>query len=95
MRATRFAGSGTVCCEMKHIVLGSLAALVAAAITVSLHFYGAHDLQGFFAAAAGYPGLVANGHYDQLNEVLFTAVNWVFYFLLFEGIAVLKRKFSN
>ncbi len=80
---------------MKHIVIGSLAALIAAAITVSLHFYGAHDLQGFFAAVAGYPGLLANGHYVQLNEVLFTVVNWLFYFLLFEGIAALKHKFSN
>jgi hypothetical protein len=80
---------------MKHIVLGSLAALIAAAITVSLRFYGAHDLQGFVAAVAGYPGLLANGHYVQLNEMIFTAVNWLFYFLIFEGIAALKRKFSN
>jgi len=80
---------------MKHIVLGTLAALIAAAITVSLHFYGAHDLQGFLAAVAGYPGLLANGHYVQLNETLFTSVNWLFYFLIFEGIAALKRKFSN
>jgi hypothetical protein len=78
---------------MKHIVLGSLAALIAAAITVSLHFYGAHDLQGFVAAVAGYPGLLANGHYVQLNEMIFTSVNWLFYFLIFEGIAALKRKF--
>jgi hypothetical protein len=80
---------------MKHIVLGSLAALIAAAITVSLHFYGAHDLQGFVAAVAGYPGLLANGHYVQLNEMFFTSVNWLFYFLIFEGIGALKRKFSN
>jgi hypothetical protein len=80
---------------MKDIVLGSLAALIAAAITVSLHFYGAHDLQGFFVAVAGFPGLLANGHYVQLNEVLFTVVNWLFYFLLFEGIAALKHKLSN
>jgi hypothetical protein len=80
---------------MKHIVLGSLAALVAAAITVSLHFYGAHDLPGLFTAFAGFPGLVANGHYVQLNEAVFTVVNWVFYFLLFEGIAALKHTFSN
>lgn len=80
---------------MKRIVPGSLAALIAAAITVSLHFYGAHDLQGFFAAVAGFPGLLANGHYVQLNEVFFTVVNWGFYFLLFEGFAALKHKFSN
>jgi hypothetical protein len=61
----------------------------------SPHFYGAHDLQGFFAAVAGFPGLLANGHYVQLNEVFFTVVNWVFYFLLFEGIAALKHKFSS
>jgi len=80
---------------MKHIVLGSLAALIAAAITVSLRFYGAHDLQGLFAAVAGFPGLLANGHYVQLNEVLFTVVNWLFYFLLLEGLAALRHKFSN
>jgi hypothetical protein len=80
---------------MKHIVLGSFAALIAAAITITTHFYGAHDLQGLFAAVAGYPGLLANGGYDQLNETLFTSINWLFYFLIFEGIAALKRKFSN
>jgi hypothetical protein len=79
----------------KHIVLGSLAAAIVGAITVSLHFYGAHDLQGYVAMCAGYPGLLANGDYVQLNWVLFTVVNWLFYFLLFEGIATLKRKFSN
>ena len=47
---------------MKHVLLGSLAAPIAAAITVSLHFYGAHDLQGLVAAVAGYPGLLANGN---------------------------------
>jgi len=77
---------------MKHILLGSLAALVATAITVSLHFYGAHDLQGVLAVIAGYPGLLANGNYVRLNELLFTLVNWLFYFLIFEGIAALKRK---
>jgi hypothetical protein len=80
---------------MKHFVLGSLAALIAAAITVLLHFYGAHDLLGFLAAVAGFPGLLANGHYVQLNEVLFTVVNWLFYFLLLEGITALKHRFSN
>jgi hypothetical protein len=27
--------------------------------------------------------------------VFFTVVNWVFYFLLFEGFAALKHMFSN
>ena len=78
---------------MKHIALGILAALVAAAITISLHFFGAHDIEGLTAAVAGYPGLLANGEYTPLNEVLFTAVNWLFYFLLFEGAMLLKGKF--
>jgi hypothetical protein len=78
---------------MRHIALGGLAALVAAAITISLHFFGAHDIEGFIAAVAGYPGLLANGEYTSLNEVLFTAVNWLFYFLLFEGAMALRRKF--
>ena len=78
---------------MKHVALGSLAALVAAAITISLHFFGAHDIEGFIGMVAGYPGLLANGEYTRLNEVLFTAVNWLFYFLLFEGAMALTRKF--
>jgi hypothetical protein len=65
---------------MKHLVLGSLAAAIAAAITITIHFYGAHDIQGFVAAVAGYPGLLANGDHVRLNEVLFTVVNWLFYF---------------
>jgi hypothetical protein len=77
---------------MRHIALGSLAALVAAAITISLHFFGAHDIEGFVAAIAGYPGLLANGEYTRLNWVLFTAVNFLFYFLLLEGAMVLRRK---
>src|SRR5215471_9616528 len=62
-------------------------------MTISLHFYGAHDMQGFLAVVVGYPGLLANGHYTRLNETLFTVVNWLFYFFLFEGAVALKRKF--
>jgi hypothetical protein len=80
---------------MKHVALGSLAAVIAGAITVALHFYGAHDLQGFFAAVAGYPGLLANGEHTPLNEPLFTIVNWLFYYVLFEGVVAVKRKLSN
>jgi hypothetical protein len=81
---------------MKHILIASFAALVTVIITVSLYHYGAHDMGGFFAALAGYPGLLANGeHYTKLNIVLFTGVNWVFYFLLFEAVFALKRKFSR
>lgn len=80
---------------MKHIAFGSIAALVAALITGSLHFYGAHDIQGFFAAIAGYPGLLANGTDEPLHEVLFTAVNWLFYFLATEGAFAIKRELSH
>jgi hypothetical protein len=52
----------------------------------------AHDTQGFLAAIAGYPGLLANGDYTRLNEVLFTVVNWTFYFALFEGVFALKKQ---
>ena len=79
---------------MKHVAFGGFAALIAAVITVSLHFYGAHDLQGFFAAVAGYPGLLASGVDAPLNEALFTVVNWLFYFVVIEGAFALKRKFS-
>jgi len=79
---------------MKHIAFGGTAALVAAMITGSLHFYGAHDIQGFFAAIAGYPGLLANGTDGPLHEVLFTAVNWLVYFLAIEGAFAIKRKLS-
>ena len=80
---------------MKHIALASLAALTAVGLTILLHFYGAHDIQGFFVMVAGYPGLLANGEYTRLNEALFTTVNWLFYFLLFEGVVALRRKRSN
>jgi hypothetical protein len=80
---------------MKHITLGAVAALIAAIITISLHVWGAHDMQGFLAAIAGYPGLLANGDYTRLNEVLFTVVNWAFYFALFEGVVALKQQLSK
>ncbi len=63
---------------MKHVTLGIAAGMVAGAITTSLHFWGAHDIRGLVVVTAGYPGLLANGDYTRLNEVLFTAVNWAF-----------------
>jgi hypothetical protein len=80
---------------MKHIFLGSLAALITMGITVSLHFYGVHDLQGATAMIAGYPGLLANINRVRINEMLFTGVNWLFYFLILEGIAALRRRLSS
>ena len=80
---------------MKHIVAAIVAALIAAAITICLQYYGAHDIQGFFAAVAGYPGLLANGENAPLNAALFTGVNWLFYFLLVEGAIALKKKVSS
>jgi len=80
---------------MKHIAIAGLAAVVAATITISLRLYGVHDLLGFLAAVAGYPGLLANGEDTRLNEALFASVNWLFYFLLFEGIWALKRKLAR
>jgi hypothetical protein len=48
-----------------------------------------------FAALAGYPGLLANGeHYTKLNVVLFTGVNWTFYFLLLEAVFAQARVFE-
>lgn len=79
----------------QHVVLGMSAALVAGAITVLLHFYGAHDVQGFFLAIAGFPGVVASTHSVEPNDVLLTFINWIFYFSLFEGIAALKRRLSR
>lgn len=80
---------------MKHIALGSLAALVASAITISLRFFGAHDIEGFILVVAGYPGLLANGESIPVNQVLFTTVNWLFYFLLSEGAMALTRRFRH
>jgi len=80
---------------MKHIAFGGIAALIAAVLTGLLHFYGAHDIQGFFAAVAGYPGLLASGGDGPVNEVLFAAVNWLFYFVIIEGVFAVKRKFST
>jgi hypothetical protein len=50
--------------------------------------------EGLLVAMAGYPGILANGKYTDLNEPLFVGINWVFYFLVFEGVAALKRKFG-
>ena len=77
---------------MRHVILGILAALISAAITVSIHVWGAHDMQGLLAAVAGYPGLLANGDYVRLNLVLFTVVNWLFYFVLFECAVLIQKK---
>lgn len=90
-----FAGTDAIMRTVKYFVLAGLAALVTGIVTISLHFYGAHDMQGFFAVVAGYPGLLANGDYTRLNETLFAVVNWLFYFLFFEGAVALKRKFSR
>jgi len=79
----------------QHIVLGVSAALIAGAITVLLHFYGAHDIQGLFLAMAGFPGVLASSHTVEPNDFLFTFINWIFYFSLFEGVAALKRRVSR
>jgi hypothetical protein len=76
---------------MKHIVLGSLAALVAALISLFLSYYGAHDVLGLLAAYAGFPGLLVNGDNAPFSIALVTFTNWVCYFLLFEGIAALRQ----
>jgi hypothetical protein len=80
---------------MKHLALGIVAGLIAGAITLSIHVWGAHDIQGFLAVIAGYPGLLANGDYTQLNEVLFTVANWTFYFAVFEGVVALRRRLTK
>ena len=79
----------------RHIVLGVSAGLIAGAITVLLHFYGAHDIQGLFLAMAGFPGVLASSHTVEPNDFLFTFINWIFYFSLFEGVAALKRRVSR
>jgi|SRR5882762_4916412 len=79
----------------QHIVLGVSAALIAGALAVLLHFYGAHDIQGLFLAMAAFPGVLASSHVVEPNEVLFTFINWIFYFSLFEGVAALKRRVSR
>jgi hypothetical protein len=80
---------------MKHLERGILAVVIAAALTGLTHFYGAHDLLGFFVVVVGYPGLLASERNNRFNDVLFTVVNWLFYFLLFEGVAALKQRLSN
>ena len=80
---------------MKPIAFEVVAALVAATITISIHVWGAHDIQGFLAAIAGYPGLLANGDYTRLNEGLFTVVHCTFYFALIEGVFALKKQISK
>ena len=80
---------------MKLLAFAGIAAFIATVITASLHFYGSHDIQGFFAAVAGYPGLLASGADKPLNEAVFTVVNWLFYFVVLEGAFAIKRKFST
>ncbi len=83
MTVTSIPRTDSVLSVRKHIVLGVLALVIAAALTVSIHFYGAHDLQVFFLMIAGYLGLLANSGFDQFNEGLFTVVNWFFLPLAF------------
>jgi hypothetical protein len=78
---------------MRHLTFAAIAALIASLITGSLHFYGAHDIQGLFAIVAGYPGFLASGIDRPVHESLFTAVNGLFYFGVIEGSFALKRKF--
>jgi hypothetical protein len=80
---------------MKHVAFAGMAALGAAFFAVSLHYYGAHDIGGFFAAVAGCPGLLVSGIDRPINPMVFTAVNWLFYFIVIEAVAALPRKLST
>jgi len=76
---------------MKHLLLGGAAGAIAVSITVLLHFWGAHDIQGLFLAVVGFPGLLASG--NGFNEGFFTLVNCAFYFAVLEGVVALKDRF--
>ena len=55
-------------------------------------------MMGFSAIVIGYPGFAVITATDLENkeaEVLFTAVNWVFYFGLFEVIWSLRTRFRR
>jgi hypothetical protein len=67
--------------------LGNLAAVVAAAITVFLHYYSAHDIQGLMAAYLGLPGLLVDGVSAPVELTVFTSVYWIFYFLRLRALA--------
>ena len=69
---------------MKHLAFAALASLIAVGISISLHLSGSHDFGALIYLIGGYPGLLANSEYRSLNEALFTIVNRVFYFSLFE-----------
>src|SRR6267142_1890833 len=47
--------------QMRHALLAIMRASLVATPACVVHFHGAHDLQSFFAAVLGYPGLVVIG----------------------------------
>ena len=83
---------------MRHAIAIVLAAAIALSLTAAIRFYGAHDMMGFSAIVIGYPGfavITATDLEDREAEVLFTVVNWVFYFGLFEVIWFLRARFRK
>jgi len=54
-----------------------------------------HRSLAVFAAVAGYPGFLVSGADGPVNQVVFTAVNWLFYFGVIEVTFAIKRKFST
>jgi hypothetical protein len=73
---------------MRHVILVVLAAAIAFGLTAVAQMHGAHDAPGSFVFVAGYPGLAAIGDLenDYQVKIIFTLVNWVFYFGLLESI---------
>lgn len=84
---------------MKHAICAGLAAIIAALLTSGLTKWGAHDLMGLYVALVGFPGYLAAGlaRYgtDLQREFLFTLVNWLFYFAVFEGLHALKQRYDR
>jgi len=83
---------------VRHAIAIVLAAAIALSLAAAIRFYGAHDMLGFSALVIGYPGFAVITATDLENkeaEVLFTAVNWVFYFGLFEVIWFLWARFRR
>jgi hypothetical protein len=68
---------------MRHAFF-SAATAVAAALALGIHFSGPHDPVGFLTIMVGYPGFAVLSASDLENreaEVVFTVVNWLFYFV--------------
>jgi hypothetical protein len=80
-----------------HILLGSVAAILAIPVSLVLATHGSHGKLGLIAIWVGYPGGFANWKLNppRVSYGLITAVNWFAYFVLLEASLAVKRGISH